>query len=115
MSAAKLIDSNWKCALQKMSKWWAALAFLLMTTSIMATSKPSELVGVKVLPLPDNRVRVLFQLTAPVTKKPTSFTMKSPAKLIMDFSALKNGMPSGEHHKAISIGVLKSYTVKSHF
>lgn len=76
-----------------------------------ARGSANQLVGVKALPLPDNRVRVIFQFQQALAKKPTSFSMKFPAKIVMDFPKVANQLPSGLSVQTVKVGVLKQYTV----
>lgn len=95
-----------KIILNIIAAWLVCLSF-----SVMAAGKSNELVGMKILPLPDNRVRVIFQFKSPLKKKPASFVMKKPAKLVFDFLSMTEGLASSELQKAVSVGVLRKYTL----
>lgn len=82
-----------------------------MLYATAAVSKANELVGIKILPLPNNRVRLMLQFQFPLNKKPTSFVMKKPAKLVFDFLSTKEGLPSSDLSKEIKVGALTRYTL----
>ena len=82
-------------------------------SGINYAANKNEVVGIKVLPLPDNRVRLVFQFQNPLKRKPASFVMKDPAKIIFDFMQVKDGLPSDKRQNKIDIGVLKQYSVIS--
>ncbi len=84
---------------------------LFAVTIASALEKSTGLVGIKVLPLPDSRVRMLFQFDASLREKPTAFTMNFPAKLVLDFKQIKNEMPQDKSRQTVSVGALKSFTV----
>lgn len=89
----------------------SSLLLLLLCYSTTAISQTNELVGIKVLPLPNHRVRLMLQFQSPLKKKPTSFVMKKPAKLVFDFLSMKEGLPSSDLSKEIKVGVLNQYTL----
>lgn len=71
----------------------------------------NDMVEVKVLPLPDNRVRLIYQFSQPLTQKPAGFVMKNPAMLVFDFVNSMQKLPLDAVSKKINIGVLKGYSM----
>lgn len=76
-----------------------------------AQNLQNQLVGIKALPLPDNRVRIIFQFSSPVNKLPSSFTMKSPAMLVFDFADTANQLSANLSNANIGVGVLDKYSL----
>lgn len=74
-----------------------------------AQDNVNQVVGIKILPLPDNRVRMIFQFNKPLKQKPANFTMKKPAALVFDFLHASQDLPSDMLHKLVNVGVLKKY------
>lgn len=87
------------------------LLFFVLTTVVYA--KTNTLVGLKVLPLPNNKLRVEFEFKDNLAKKPSDFLMKSPATLIYDFVDMQSGLPEADTHKSVNLGIMKKYDIVS--
>ena len=85
--------------------------FLAVTTFAQTAIDVNQLIGVKVLPLPDNRVRLIFQFQSPLTHKPTGFVMKKPAMLVFDFINTAQKLPSDKTSAKVRVGVLNNYSL----
>jgi type IV pilus assembly protein PilQ len=85
------------------------LAIILPCAKVLA--KETSIIGVKVLPLPDERVRLILQFDKKLTKKPANFVMKDPAKLVFDFADVKKNMPDEFLNKLVRVGALERYTI----
>lgn len=84
---------------------------VLMPFAIANAQQTNNVIGVKVLPLPDERVRLIFQFDKPLTQKPSDFQMKKPAKLVFDFVGIGKSMPEEFLNKLVNVGVLERYTI----
>ena len=89
------------------------LSFIAFAPFASAQATTNQVVGVKVLPLPDNRVRLIFQFTKKLKFKPASFVMKKPAMLVFDFLNMGLDVPSDNANKKVNIGVLDRYSIVS--
>lgn len=78
---------------------------------VYAQTTANQLVGVKALPLPDNRVRLIFQFTKKLESKPASFTMKQPAKLVFDFLNSDQSLAAADLNKIVKVGALDGYSI----
>lgn len=76
-----------------------------------ASASTNHLVGIKALPLPDNRVRLIFQFSSPLKQKPTSFTMKKPAMLVFDFLSVNKKIDGSLSNAKVGVGVLSKYSL----
>lgn len=76
-------------------------------------AKSNMLVGVKVIPLPDNRVRLDFQFTDTVVNPPASFITQNPSRLILDFINSGNQLDDSLTSRKLDVGSLKNYSVVS--
>ncbi len=77
----------------------------------MAYSKDNSLISVKVLPLPENRVRIDFQFSKPLKQLPASFITQKPPRLVLDFVSTDMQIPADQKTKTIQLGSLHSYNI----
>lgn len=77
----------------------------------MAYSKDNSLISVKVLPLPENRVRIDFQFSKPLKQLPASFITQKPPRLVLDFISTDMQIPADQKTKTIQLGSLHSYNI----
>lgn len=84
---------------------------LLMMSSGLAVAKENALVGVKVIPLPDNRIRIDFKFNQPLKQMPASFITQKPSRLVLDFVNSANQLPGDMRAKNIDIATLIKYRV----
>lgn len=88
-----------------------ATFILICATFGAAFADDNSLVSVKVLPLPENRVRVDFQFAQPLKQLPASFITQKPARIVLDFINSKMQVPIEEKMKKIELGSLTSYNI----
>ncbi|KTD64881.1 type IV pilus secretin PilQ [Legionella spiritensis] len=74
-------------------------------------AKDNALVGVKVIPLPDNRIRVDFQFADAVKQLPASFITPKPPRIILDFIQSSNQLDPSLQSKKIEVGALRNYKI----
>jgi len=84
---------------------------MLLCGSVLA--KVNNLISVKVIPLPDNRVRIDFQFTDTLVNSPASFITQKPARLILDFIDTHNQLNEPDNYQKIELGTLKDYNIVS--
>ncbi|RUR17263.1 type IV pilus secretin family protein [Legionella sp. km535] len=77
----------------------------------VAFSQENSLTSVKLIPLPEDRVRIDFQFTHPLKQLPASFITQKPARIVLDFIKTDMQLPSDQKMKKVELGSLKSYTV----
>lgn len=77
----------------------------------MAFAQNNPLVSVKVIPLPQGKLRMDFEFAQPIKRAPASFVTQSPARIILDFIDSNLQLPSKQKTKEIKIGSLDKYTV----
>lgn len=82
---------------------------LLLALSTSATA--NSLVGLKVIPLPDNRLRVDFKFTKTLEHSPASFITQKPARLILDFVHVNNALSGDVQKQKVDLAALTSYNV----
>lgn len=88
-----------------------AILILLSVSLGVAFSKDNSLVSVKVIPLPEDRVRVDFQFAHPIQQLPASFITQKPSRLILDFVNSNLQIPNDQRMQKINLGSLNTYTV----
>jgi type IV pilus assembly protein PilQ len=89
-------------------------AFVLLTLmwgSLFA--KGNSLVGVKVTPLPDQRVRIDFQFARRITHLPASFITQKPPRLILDFIQAENLLDESLNSQKVDVGSLVNFNIVS--
>lgn len=99
--------------LRRLALFLVVLTAMLQGSWGYAQASLNPLVGVKVLPLPSSRVRVIFQFEQPITEKPSGFMIENPVKLVFDFPHAKESLPQAFLNKKVDAGVLQRYTIIS--
>ncbi|AMP90362.1 type IV pilus secretin PilQ [Legionella pneumophila] len=88
-----------------------AILILISASLSVAYSKDNSLISVKVLPLPENRVRIDFQFSKPLKQLPASFITQKPPRLVLDFISTDMQIPADQKTKTIQLGSLHSYNI----
>lgn len=76
-------------------------------------AKNNALIAVKVIPLPDEKVRIDFRFADKLAKMPASFVTEKPSRLIVDFMQANNQLDTSLNTQKIEIGTSDSYTIVS--
>lgn len=76
-------------------------------------AKENELIGVKMQPMPNNRVRIDFQFTDIIKQPPASFVTQKPPRLVLDFIDSKNILDKSSQEKSIKIASIEHYRIVS--
>ena len=84
---------------------------LLITASTLVFAKDNSLISVKVIPLPDDRVRVDFQFAETLQQQPASFVTQKPARLVFDFINTKMNLDPEQRTQKINLGSLNTYNI----
>ena len=74
-------------------------------------AKDNALTGLKVIPMPDNRVRFDFQFAKPITQLPANFITQEPPRLVLDFINTSNQLEDTLKSQKINIGSLTQYRI----
>lgn len=82
---------------------------MFLCGSVLA--KVNNMVGVKVIPLPDNRVRLDFQFTDTLENSPASFITQKPPRLVLDFINTQNQLNQSDTSQKIELGSLRDYSI----
>ena len=85
--------------------------FMIFGTS--AYAKDNALVGLKIIPLPDNRVRVDFEFKEAIKELPASFITEDPPRLVLDFIDSTNQLDKSLIAQNVKVGSLTDYRVVS--
>lgn len=88
-----------------------AILILIGVSFGTAIAKGNSLVSVKVIPLPENRVRIDFQFASPLKQLPASFITQKPARIVLDFINSDLQLPADQKAQKIQLGSLNHYTV----
>ena len=89
----------------------ALICFILLPLG--AYAKENTLQKVDVVPLPDNRVRIVFVFKDLLKQEPASFVTKKPARIVLDFLNTIDALSNGVKSKKVELGSLKSYQLIS--
>ncbi|KTC65778.1 type IV pilus (Tfp) assembly protein PilQ [Legionella adelaidensis] len=73
----------------------------------------NSLIEVKVLPMPDNRVRIDFKFAQPVQQLPASFITQKPQRLILDFLNSNYQLDNALVNQPVDIGAVVAYKIVS--
>ncbi len=88
------------------------LCFLILNCN-GAYAKENALTGLKIQPLPNNRLRIDFQFADAVQQDPASFMTEKPPRLVLDFINTTNQLDPSLRHKIMKLGSVKNYQVVS--
>ncbi|TAL59098.1 MAG: type IV pilus secretin PilQ [Legionella sp.] len=88
-----------------------ALIILIFASLNLAHANDNALIAVKVLPLPENRVRLDFQFVKPLKQLPASFITQKPARIVLDFINTNLQIPPEQKTKKVEVGSLTSYNI----
>jgi len=84
-----------------------SLASLLLVLVAPALAQANTLESINSAPLPDNRLQVVLGFAAP-PPTPLGFTIENPAKIALDFTGTKLGLPKRSY--SIGVGAVSSIT-----
>ena len=87
------------------------LCLLFGTWCVGAYAKDNVLTGLKVMPMPNNRVRFDFQFVDPIDQLPASFITQEPPRLVLDFVNTSNRLDSALQSKKMDVGSLTQYKI----
>ena len=79
--------------------------------SVGVYAKDNALTGLKVMPMPDNRIRFDFQFADPIVQLPASFITQEPPRLVLDFVNSSNQLDETLRAKKIKLGSLTQYKI----
>lgn len=89
------------------------IAFFLLWIGSAQAYADNALTGIKVMPLPDNRVRISFQFKSPLSQMPASFITEKPIRMVLDFVDTQSNMNEEDKFKQVNVGSLTQYRVVS--
>ncbi len=87
------------------------LCVLLTVCSTGLHAKDNALISVKVMPMPDNRVRFDFRFSQPIAQLPASFITQKPSRLVLDFIDSENLLNKEMQSQKLAIGALVEYKI----
>lgn len=90
-------------------KFSIILLLILCNSVLFATN--NALQAVKIMPLPDDRVRIDFQFKDKIINMPASFITEKPARLVLDFIDSDNDLTQKQTFKKVALGSLDSYKI----
>lgn len=77
----------------------------------MVFAQSNALISVKIIPLPEDKVRMDFQFVEPIKQQPASFITQKPARIVLDFIDSSLKLPPGQNAKQIKLSALKTYKI----
>lgn len=77
----------------------------------IAFSQENALNFVKIIPLPEDKIRIDFLFEHPLEQLPASFITQEPARLVLDFVNTDLQLPPEAKMKTIELGSLRTYNV----
>lgn len=105
-------NNRWEFSLNKQLRALVAMAFLVITMLCQtAWAKDNTLVGVKVMPMPDHRLRVDFLFSEPITQMPASFITEKPSRLVLDFVNSIIQLPQSAQAQKVGLDALVDYKI----
>jgi len=89
------------------------ISLLLITWCSGLYAKDNALTGLKIMAMPNNRVRMDFQFVDPVDPLPASFITQDPPRLVLDFINTSNKLDVALRTKKMDVGALTNYKIVS--
>lgn len=77
----------------------------------IAFAQNNSLISVKVIPLPEEKLRIDFLFAQPLKQQPASFVTQKPSRIVLDFVDTNLQEPFEHETKKIRIGSLNTYTI----
>jgi len=74
-------------------------------------AQDNVLTGIKIQPLPNNRLRIDFKFSEPLKQPPASFITQKPPRLVLDFIESTSQLRPESQTKKISIGSVQDYQI----
>lgn len=86
--------------------------FLLLSLHLgLVFAKDNSLVSAKVIPLPEDKIRIDFQFTEPLKQLPASFITQEPPRLVLDFIQTNLNVDTASRVQKINLGSLNTYSL----
>lgn len=93
-----------------MRKILVAVMGLFLSIGLLYATE-NTLRDVKMIPLPDNRLRIDFYFTNPLKQDPASFITQEPPRLILDFINTTSKLPPNLQSKTVDWSALQNYKI----
>ena len=77
----------------------------------MVFAQNNTLIAVKIIPLPEDKVRMDFHFAKALQQQPASFITHKPARIVFDFIAANLKLPPGQRAQQIKLSALKTYNI----
>lgn len=87
------------------------IALFMLLALGKGIAQTNTMTGIKVIPLPDERVRVDFCFASPLNNLPASFITQKPPRLVLDFIQTKMVINEKDKARKIEIGSLTNYNI----
>nr|WP_253255753.1 type IV pilus secretin PilQ family protein [Legionella quinlivanii] len=87
------------------------IALFMLLALGKGIAETNTMTGIKVIPLPDERVRVDFCFASPLNNLPASFITQKPPRLVLDFIQTKMVINEKDKARKIEIGSLTNYNI----
>ncbi len=87
------------------------MLMIIFTPSLFA--KDNVLTGLKVMPMPSNRVRIDFQFEETISQLPANFITQQPPRLVLDFINSSTQLDETLKSKKVDVGSLVQYKIVS--
>lgn len=85
---------------------------ILMSFSLgMLFAQGNSLISVKVIPLPEDKLRIDFQFAKPIKQEPASFITQKPARIVLDFIDTNLQLPAAQTTKQVKLSSLANYHI----
>lgn len=84
---------------------------MLLASFVSHSAKDNPLLAIKIMPMPDNRVRLDFAYQNPIEQMPASFVTQEPPRLVLDFINSSIKMSDDLKSKKVEIGSLVQYKI----
>lgn len=78
---------------------------------VVMGAQENSLTSVKVIPLPENKLRMDFQFTQALKQQPSSFITQKPARIVLDFIDSALQLSDAQKTKQIKLSSLNTYTI----
>lgn len=77
----------------------------------MVFAQNNTLIAVKIMPLPEDKVRIDFHFAKPLQQQPASLITHQSARIVFDFIAASVKLPPGQRAQQLNLSTLKTYNI----
>ncbi|MFY7697917.1 MAG: type IV pilus secretin PilQ [Legionella sp.] len=93
--------------------FFTAIFFLVILMNSQSHANTNSLLDIKLVSMPDNRLKIDFQFERRLIKNPSSFSTEDPKRLVVDFINCNDASDARLKSKRVNLGAVTKYELVS--